>query len=334
MSDHPAENLERLLDLLSEQACAGLSDTDHAELQRLLVDFPGIHRDGFDLAAAALDQAVAPGATEPLPAGLHARILATAPGSPGYRLEDRGTPMVRRVTPVEIKSITANAGPKQLSNPVPAEQPEENLNLADHRSESPRRTGWLVAAAIVITAVLVWYARPKSINGGKTNGERIEMPQMAQTNDNRTSTPKTPNAESSPIDLYRDLARQDSKALKLPFNPLDPPDPAMQGVTGDVVYSSDRQQGCMRLRGLPRLNADEAVYQLWIADGRREGSPVDAGLFEVTGVATGDPSADVYIAFKPKLSIGLPVVFAITREKPGGVVVSKQTPLLVAKPGA
>ena len=333
MSDHPADNLERLLDLLSEQACAGLSDADHAELQRLLVDFPGIHRDGFDLAAAALDLAIAPGAVEALPGGLRSRILAGA-NPVAAPSGDRAAQIVRRVTPPETRSITTNGDTPPRTAPPAAEDRDETYKLSAHRSESPRRTGWLVAAAILIAAGLVWYARPKT-NGGNANG-RIEPPQMVQTNGNRSANPKAPDAEPSPIDLYRELAQADPPAMKWPFKPLDPPDPSMAGVTGDVVYSSDRQQGCMRLRGLPRLNATEAVYQLWIADGRRDGPPVDAGLFEVTGAVTGedDTSADVYIAFKPKLSVGLPVVFAVTREQPGGVVVSKQTPLLVAKPGA
>ncbi len=63
-------------------------------------------------------------------------------------------------------------------------------------------------------------------------------------------------------------------------------------------------------------NAEQ--YQLWIFDARRdERYPIDGGVFNVTGASEGD-----VIPIKATLSVGVPLKFAVTIEKPGGVVVS------------
>jgi len=74
----------------------------------------------------------------------------------------------------------------------------------------------------------------------------------------------------------------------------------------------------MRLVGLRHNEPNAEQYQLWIFDARRdERYPVDGGVFNVSGAKGGD-----VIPIKAKLSIGVPLLFAITIEHPGGVVVS------------
>lgn len=90
-------------------------------------------------------------------------------------------------------------------------------------------------------------------------------------------------------------------------------------VSGDVVWNSARQAGFMRFVDLQPNVASERQYQLWIIDGDRPSEPpVDGGVFNVTS------EGEVVVPIDPKLSIGRASVFAVTVEKPGGVVVSEK----------
>lgn len=98
-----------------------------------------------------------------------------------------------------------------------------------------------------------------------------------------------------------------------------------QGIElGEVVWSSAAQQGFMTIRGLPINDATKEQYQLWIIDPSRDEKPVDGGVFDIARVG------ESIIAIQAKLRVDKPNVFAITVEKPGGVVVSdqKRLPLL------
>jgi hypothetical protein len=104
-----------------------------------------------------------------------------------------------------------------------------------------------------------------------------------------------------------------------------------EGMThGDVVWSQSRQQGYMRFRGLAANDPAVEQYQLWIFDAERDAAhPVDGGVFDVA-----DADGEVCVPIDPRLPIGKPTLFAITVEKPGGVVVSKRErlPLLAQVP--
>ncbi len=89
-------------------------------------------------------------------------------------------------------------------------------------------------------------------------------------------------------------------------------------VLGDVVWSNAQQKGYIRLRGMPALDAGKETYQLWIVDDERdEKTPVSAGLFSVSG------TGEIIVPINAQLRIIKPKQFAITKEKAGGVVVSK-----------
>lgn len=106
-------------------------------------------------------------------------------------------------------------------------------------------------------------------------------------------------------------------------------DPAATGAKGDVVWSNAEQKGFMRFSGLSQNDPAATQYQLWIFDGERDDKfPVDGGVFDVTA------GGDVVVPIKAKLKVGKPVLFAVTVEKPGGVVVSKRERIVVtAKAG-
>ncbi len=98
-------------------------------------------------------------------------------------------------------------------------------------------------------------------------------------------------------------------------------------VQGDVVWSVGRDEGYLRLRGLPPL--DEAHrYQLWIVDSSRQGPPVDGGLLAV--VAGAD---EVVVPVRARLPVGSEAAFVLTVEDAAGVVVSAQKQVVaIAKP--
>jgi anti-sigma-K factor RskA len=99
------------------------------------------------------------------------------------------------------------------------------------------------------------------------------------------------------------------------------------GVTGDVVWNDATQSGFLRLAGMPVNEPGRAQYQLWIIDPDRDIHPVDGGVFDVTS------SGEVIIPVQARLAVDRPTTFAITLEKPGGVVVSAGPLLVVASAG-
>jgi anti-sigma-K factor RskA len=82
----------------------------------------------------------------------------------------------------------------------------------------------------------------------------------------------------------------------------------------------------MRFVGLPVNDASVEQYQLWIIDPARDDEPIDGGVFNVSN------SGEVIVPIDAKLQVVRPQAFAITIEKPGGVVVSTQErlPLLAS----
>ncbi len=84
---------------------------------------------------------------------------------------------------------------------------------------------------------------------------------------------------------------------------------------GDVIWDNAAQEGVIRLHGLAVNDAAKEQYQLWIID-KTQKHPIDAGVFDVTA------QGDLVIPIHAKLKVADPAAFAITVEKPGGVVVS------------
>jgi hypothetical protein len=89
--------------------------------------------------------------------------------------------------------------------------------------------------------------------------------------------------------------------------------------TGDVVWSGPRQQGFMRFRGLPVNTPTKEQYQLWIFDkNQSDKTPIDGGVFDIA------TTEEVIVPINAKLQVQEPFMFAVTIEKPGGVVVSSR----------
>jgi anti-sigma-K factor RskA len=105
-------------------------------------------------------------------------------------------------------------------------------------------------------------------------------------------------------------------SLVLPWQTTE--DAAAVGASGDMLWSADAQRGVMRISGLAANDPSRLQYQLWIFDATRdERSPVDGGVFDVpAGVS------EVLVPVQPRVPVGDATLFAVTVERPGGVVVS------------
>jgi anti-sigma-K factor RskA len=133
----------------------------------------------------------------------------------------------------------------------------------------------------------------------------------------------------------RDMSAAENRALLLKQAPdvvqvgwTATQDPNAKGATGDVVWSVDRQQGFLRVKGLLANDPQKNQYQLWIFDGHQDDRyPIDGGVFDVDSA-----SGDVIVPIHAALRAADPRMFAITLERPGGVVVSDRKRLaLLAK---
>ena len=140
----------------------------------------------------------------------------------------------------------------------------------------------------------------------------------------RTSTP--PIAPSL-AEQRTELLQRAPDVVKFDWTPTV--DQAATGATGDVVWSNQQQKGFMRFKGLAKNDPQTNQYQLWIFDAKQDDRyPIDGGVFDISP-ATGD----VIVPIRAAIRVAEPQMFAVTVEKPGGVVVSSRGRIAVtAKP--
>ena len=162
---------------------------------------------------------------------------------------------------------------------------------------SPIGLPWILAAASLLVAVLGWMQA--------------------------WSLPFEPSPAAARARL---VAGEGDEVLRLPWTATD--DPAAAAASGDVVWSTKGQQGYLRFRGLPANDSRVEQYQLWIFDGQQdERYPIDGGVFDIP-----PEGGDVVVPIRPAIRVAQPTMFAVTIEKPGGVVVSSRERLpLLAK---
>jgi hypothetical protein len=176
-------------------------------------------------------------------------------------------------------------------------------------SEAPRRAsrvsaaGWYAAAACALLAVIGWLRSPPAPLVVSTPAI-IRPPAVTPP-----PPPPTPAQQRAAL-----LAQPDS--IKVPLAATK--DPAAAGVSGDVVWDPATQRGFLHFVGLKPNDPRVDQYQTWIIDAARDKRyPVDAGVFNVPA-----DSSEVIIPIHAVLPVSAPKAFAVTVEKPGGVVVS------------
>jgi hypothetical protein len=214
----------------------------------------------------------------------------------------------REEMPATLKGrITSNASEYFESGAERTASPATGSGLSEVRSNvvefKPRRFNWnwlgwaAAAAACIALGINLWLTRTSQVielGGGvpPVIEEKLTMPQMRQRL----------------MDTSPDL----TKATWTPGNVAE-----MKEIGGDIVWSDAKQAGYMRFTGLPANDGTKETYQLWIFDETQDAkTPIDGGVFNVNA------NGEVIIPITAKLKAKNPKMFAITVEKPGGVVVS------------
>ena len=258
---------DRLLDLLIEQATAGLRSEELAELETLIARYPGADRTEIERTVALLTLA-GKFEEEPLPTRVRTRVLAAEAALRG------------RAATSDLTERARSRGP-----------------IAAATTRSRGAAGWWAAAAAVLIAIASWFPR--------------------------FTAPPPPEA------LRAELIASTPALVRGEFTP--PTGPTEHGAGGDVVWDPVTQRGYMRLKGLDPNDARKSQYQLWVFDGERDDRyPVDGGVFDIPVGRT-----EVVVPIVVRLHVGKAALFAVTVEKPGGVVVSGRERIAVlAKPAS
>lgn len=174
---------------------------------------------------------------------------------------------------------------------------------------TPRRSlvdwlGWAVAAAACVALAINIYFTRLQPNGIERAGEQTPVPTISE--------------QRNPAEM-RDMLMKTMPDVELAsWAPMPKADDFKQ-VSGDVVWSDQKQMGYMRFSGLPANDPSRETYQLWIfEENQGDKTPIDGGTFDVPA------NGEIIVPINAKLKAKNPKMFAITVEKPGGVVVSKR----------
>ena len=357
---------DRLIELLADRALFGLPPMEQIELAELMLELPGEETHGYDRAAAAI--ALAAIDLEPMPPGLaekiekeahfaastevsvqssqraHAateRAHASTIAMPDAPMRPQPSPSAPPVQahlaamhsqppiPVSTRPADVNAPP---SNVVPYPSPQSRPPVAKPSGASRAFAvgGWVAAAACLVLAIGAFVYRTKPI-GPVSVSPSSTVPSSTAPN---PTAPVTVASVTPPPSVREETAaalRERLLSLKTTAK-MDwaaTKDPAAKGATGEVLWNAEEQKGTMRFRGLAKNDATKAQYQLWIFDkGREDKYPVDGGVFDIDS-----ETGDVIVAIKARLQVDKAALFAVTVERPGGVVVSKRERIVVtAKP--
>jgi hypothetical protein len=286
---------EAMVDLLIKQVTEGLSSAEQRELDVMDSETASAYLRDFERAAAAVTLAAGTRGAS-LPPELAQRIARQAAEhfGPG----------------AEALVASAPGASAQVSSLDAARSAKLDAGTASPRRASASRSGtygWLAAAACLVLAVFGWMRSPAP----------PEAPAVAVLPPTTIIPPVPPPPPAPPTPAQERtalLAKSDSIKVTLGATK----DPASKGVNGDVVWDPVTQKGFLHFVGLAANDPAVKQYQLWIFDAARDQRyPIDGGVFDVPADAS-----EVVIPFNASLAVSKAAAFAVTVEKPGGVVVS------------
>ena len=290
----PGQPDEATVDLLIKQVTEGLSPAEQRALDVMDSELATAYLRDLERAAAGVTLAGSTGG-EPLPEALSARIAQQA---------------AEHFAAAEHSAQPSNVADLSEGRAAAAEKARVQPPLAPSPAPAPVRAtrfggyGWLAAAACLVLAIFGWVRSPPPLPPvAVVAPPPVAPPPPAQ--------PAPPTAAEERAAL---LAKTDT--LKIPLGATK--DPAAAGVSGDVVWDPVTQRGFLHFAGLAPNDPAIHQYQIWIFDaGRDKRYPVDGGVFDVPANA-----GEVVIPIRASLMVRKPAAFAVTVEKPGGVVVS------------
>ena len=254
-------DIQKMLELLADDALFGLSQEESAELAKLEKRHPEwANDDSFEITAAAINLTII-GVDEPLPVHLREKLLSRA---------DEFFSEPRETIPAQVVPKFTETAKTQTVREVAAE---------------PKPFGWqwlgwaFAALALVALSINVWTTRLNPKDEIVANQPVITTP---------TPEPNIEEKRQQLIASTNDIVKTEWKS------PTDE-----NKVLGDIVWSNSKQKGYVRFSNLPTNDADKKTYQLWIVDAERnEKTPVSAGVFNVT--KTGEIIIPVDVALKIK----------------------------------
>lgn len=283
------EEKQRMLELLSEQVIFGLNEKELMELEQLKIQFPDWNNyASFEIAAAAIGMSDVK--LVAMPENLRTKILNNAENY------FSSPTTVREVVNAETK----NEPTLGLSGTAAVGR---DFGVREKRPFW-QWLGWGVAAtAGILLAINLWTTR------FQPQPEIVKEVKVVQTPTPELSAlQKREQLIAAAPDIFR-------TKLESPKNATD--------ISGDVVWSNSLQKGYVTFRNLPVNDPAKNTYQLWIFDKTQNDKyPVSAGVFNV------NEKGEVVVPLDTELKIVKPEMFAVTEEKPGGVVVSDREKLL------
>jgi hypothetical protein len=292
----------RLAELAIERWLEGLGAPESMEFETLRARYPTLDIDSLEAVAATL------------------RV----------RLADSPESLPERVRVKLAKGADDYFGPRAMS--------PDGLAAADLDRMSTTAPswlaygGWLTAAASLLLTVTVWFDRPLQAPRIATPAPAAPAIRQAPVSSSiAASSPEqvksVPDTETSKPDAeLADAATERAQFMRahawlLQRSFLPGSDPTGEAVSGDVVWDAKSQTGYMRFHGLRPNNPNIEQYQLWIFDARRDQRfPVDGGVFNVSSA-----SGDQVVRITARLSVEVPLMFVVTVERRGGVVVSDRS---------
>jgi hypothetical protein len=305
MSARDAE-LARLAELAVERWLEGLGAPESMEFEALRARHPAFDIESLDEVAANL----------------------------GVDLADSRESLPERVRLRLVKGADDYFGPRTMPHAGFAATDPDRVSTTHRRGAWFAYGGWLAAAASVLLSVTLWVKRaapvhvaaPVTPSAASTLSQGPPTPSIAASRlepppsvpDTKPSNP--PRVEpADPAGERAQFIKTHAWLLQRAFLPGS--DPTGQAVRGDVVWDAKSQTGYMRFHGLRLNDPNVEQYQLWIFDARRdERFPVDGGVFDVLGA-----SGDQVIRFAARLNVQVPLMFVVTVERRGGVVVSDRS---------
>jgi hypothetical protein len=292
---------EATLDLLIKQVTEGLSPDEQRALDALDSELASAYARDLERAAAAITLAGSSqggSAKEQLPAALAETLARQA-----------SEHFASTVNVIDLADARTAAQATAKTTPHAAAQIAAAGRASSHAPSRANRYGgygWLAAAACLVLAIFGWERSPPVAPAPIA---AVPTPPPAAVEPTPEAAPPTPAEERAVL-----LANSDSLKISLGATK----DPAAAGVSGDVVWDPVTQRGFLHFTGLAANDPAVHQYQFWIFDaGRDKRYPVDGGVFDVPANA-----AEVVIPIRATLMVRKPAAFAVTVEKPGGVVVS------------
>lgn len=276
-SSHPSDH-DRMLELLAEQAISGLTAVERIELKSLLQANPDFDVAALDRTAAMLDIAASADDLEPLPDRLRERILA----------HDQS----------ESQTICTRPHVVQLRN---------NIQWREV-------VAWITATACLLLAVFAWSQRP-AIN--QPAGPSPDPPGLA----GKDTVPPQPaddhvvrsNAGPTISQLREQLLNSAPDVLLLQLV-SDNGGVGAGESSGDIVWSSGRQIGYLRLkRSVGDNPAQQRQYQLWIVGSDVSGNEIiNGGIFAVN-----QSKGELILPIQVGQFVQQPKMFFVSVESPG-----------------